>query len=842
MDSPHVLVTEQLASLSLRDDNVTIIDSVSLRQADERAYSQLSSAKDSRSSPANNSKFQVNHRLKEIEEADHEKNKVIKVYQTDAGRAFRKSSSPSSSHGEIGSNPTGKRTEAVDAERQFNDNDIIINNNYGRNKESIDSFSAPVQTILVESVRRSDLSQSEVQAVSPTEKDGQADDLSSSFAAAAELDPPTCRGPVGGLAVAYRIPSDYGVSAHFGAGGKRHYDYNAYSPEIAGDFFTGTSQDGGCGGNTFEQPSKFYRPVPVESEDGYDDDCLLPDLSPDLDDLLTPGDLEEFLGVHHTLDNFDDLLPILKMFAAGDDVLNPVLNPFISAQQGLLTSIPPGQQNAFVKANPTTSTPLSFPNLPLGTTKEQMQLTAGNLLPEVSTAYEPNAVKTISWDGVRLNDFVPNSMSNARPTEFQCSSFNGNDVKPSVRFPRAPPQGSPQVYGNSGMQRSPVQHNYGQMKVEVDADNKRGMTSPFLSNPAVPSRPVMNAGAGAQSGPMVEQPPLRPPYAVSRMPISTTAAPATAPAISGSPNVLSRPQCSAAQQRTEELMNERRQLAKASSVIARLTREQLVVLDPDQDTLLHLAIAKNERYLTESLISRLDRENLTDSMINLKNKQGQSPLCLATVTNQPAIVRLLVERTVDVNALIPLGAKHLNVFCNPIHFASSNGKEWIQTLGELLNSNSLKLSAFDSEGHNALHKAVSSHGQNLFCGKNCEKIDSRESIQQLIIRGIDINQPNGLNGKTALHMSLEKGNLALFLDIISFASQRIPASHILNARTGFGGDTLLHIVARSFRTPDAMMLVQYMLGCGANAQLRNNDNRLPWEVASLPQVAEILKL
>ena len=39
--------------------------------------------------------------------------------------------------------------------------------------------------------------------------------------------------------------------------------------------------------------------------------------------------------------------------------------------------------------------------------------------------------------------------------------------------------------------------------------------------------------------------------------------------------------------------------------------------------LLHLAIAKNERYLTEALISRLDRDKLTDSMINLRNKQGQ---------------------------------------------------------------------------------------------------------------------------------------------------------------------------------------------------------------------------
>lgn len=532
MESREVLVAEQLASLSLRDDKVTIIDSVSLRQTDDRATGQqLSSAKDPRSSSVAISKLQVDNRLKEIEEADHEKNKTKN--QANAGRASLTSSSPT---------PSNRETE-VDGERH-------LSRNYDRNDESIDSFiNEPVQTILIESVRRPDWSPPSEAQASQMERDGQSD-----VAAAAELDPPTCRGPVGGLAVAYQIPSDYGVSARFGAGAKRHYDY-AYSPEAA-VAFTSTSHDdgGGSSSSTFEQPSKFYRPVPVESEDGFDDDgSLLPELSSDLDDLLTQVDLEEFLG-HHALDNFDDLLPMLKMFA-GDDVPNPAL-PLISAQQSQPMFISPGHQQGAYRTDPITSTPLSFPNLSLGATKQHVQI-AGNVLPEVSTSYDPNPMKNISWDGVRPNGFVPNSISDSPPAEFQSSDFNGNDVKPCVPSPRVPPQGSPQIYGNSGMQGSPV-HSYGQMKVEVDAD--MGMTvlpqtSPFLSNPPGPYRPyptpAMNEGAGAQrAAPMAVQPSLLPPYAVSRMPITTTAPPATASANAASPNGLNRLQYSAAQKRT----------------------------------------------------------------------------------------------------------------------------------------------------------------------------------------------------------------------------------------------------------------------------------------------------
>lgn len=293
----------------------------------------------------------------------------------------------------------------------------------------------------------------------------------------------------------------------------------------------------------------------------------------------------------------------------------------------------------------------------------------------------------------------------------------------------------------------------------------------------------------------------------------------------------------------DQSLTERKQLAKASSVIARLTREQLVTPDSDQDTLLHLAIAKNERYLTEALISRLDRDKLTDSMINLRNKQGQTPLCLATVTNQWALVRLLVDRGADVNVRIPLGAKQTKSFCSPLHFAASNGKEWVRTLEQLLRAKTIDLSALDSEGCSALHKAVMANGLNLFYGRNGEIIDSRESVRLLVLHGIEISQQDGVQSKTALNIALDRGDFDLFYYILSLASPRLSLPLLLNARTGRRGDTLLHVAATLQIDPSHQLtLVRQMLSRGANPQLRNWDNRLPWELATRPQIAEVLQV
>jgi ankyrin repeat protein len=300
---------------------------------------------------------------------------------------------------------------------------------------------------------------------------------------------------------------------------------------------------------------------------------------------------------------------------------------------------------------------------------------------------------------------------------------------------------------------------------------------------------------------------------------------------------------------SEEVTLERRKLAKACSLVARLTRDELLLPDEDQDTLLHMVIAKSESYMTEALLHRLDRDGLTESIINLKNKQGQTPLCLATITNQWKVVQMLVERRADVNVRIPLGGvggggdgteARLNTrYCNPVHFAASNGLAWLQTLKELLRSANVDLRAVDSEGCSALHKAVMTHGLQVTSGQACELIDSRSSITQLFnaVSNLDINQQDGVNQKTAWQTAFEKMNLELIEHLLQLIGSLPHAGDVVSHRIGPNEDTMLHVAAGlQVNDPTLVRLLKLIIGMGADSTTLNRNNLRPWQVASSCQV------
>jgi len=77
----------------------------------------------------------------------------------------------------------------------------------------------------------------------------------------------------------------------------------------------------------------------------------------------------------------------------------------------------------------------------------------------------------------------------------------------------------------------------------------------------------------------------------------------------------------------------------------------------------------------------------------------QTPLSLATLANNPRLVRLLVDRGATVNAQVYENGCHgSGPFCAAVHVASSHGLLYLDTLAELLKSPNVDLAVIDSQG------------------------------------------------------------------------------------------------------------------------------------------------
>lgn len=293
--------------------------------------------------------------------------------------------------------------------------------------------------------------------------------------------------------------------------------------------------------------------------------------------------------------------------------------------------------------------------------------------------------------------------------------------------------------------------------------------------------------------------------------------------------------------------------------VAGLKDSDLLQQDAEGDTVLHLAIVKDEFILVEALLKRLEREGLTSRVINIQNMQHQTPLCLAVMSNSPANVRRLVEAGADVNFQVHrnlsnnMGPKYYSI----IHFVASRGLAWSDTLDELLKAKNLDLNALNSEGLSCLHCAIDSHGR--LGSSDCQVIDSRRTIYKLLCRGANLALQDGLSGKTPLHCVVEKKNLdflSWFLDLVRYVSETSPAlsgstnaggaetngtflQQIINARTGTGASALNIAVALQMDPAQRTNIVRLLIRHGA--RLTRNDSALRKELMKIPDVAAMLK-
>ncbi|XP_020657629.3 NF-kappa-B inhibitor alpha [Pogona vitticeps] len=160
----------------------------------------------------------------------------------------------------------------------------------------------------------------------------------------------------------------------------------------------------------------------------------------------------------------------------------------------------------------------------------------------------------------------------------------------------------------------------------------------------------------------------------------------------------------------------------------------------DGDTILHLAIIHEEKFLSLEIIHQAGRD--TD-FLNFQNNLNQTPLHLAVITDQPEIAETLLKAGCDAEIRDFRGN-------TPLHIACEQGS--LRGVGVLTQYclkhqiNSL-LQSSNYNGHTCLHLA-SIQGYLAI-------------VEHLLSLGADVNAQEPCNGRTALHLAVDLQNQEL---------------------------------------------------------------------------------
>lgn len=275
--------------------------------------------------------------------------------------------------------------------------------------------------------------------------------------------------------------------------------------------------------------------------------------------------------------------------------------------------------------------------------------------------------------------------------------------------------------------------------------------------------------------------------------------------------------------------------------LAPLEPEQLQHRDQEGDTLLHIAVAREEHLLLKALLTRLDRDALLSDLINSRNIQQHTALYMAVYTNQLAAVQSLIQWGADVNVQIH---RHLDAgyrFYRPIHCAASKGVEWSNVLEELLKSPNIDVHAVNSEGRTALHCAIEAHNPlGLPDGK---PVDSLRNIYLLAREKVNLGKPDGLSGRTPLHYVIEKKDpdfVGWFLGLLRTTCGGGSLTDIVNAPTSSQWTALRIAEQLTIDAAKRVRIIQLLLQHGADASPKN-DNTLRRDLCKIPQINQMLK-
>lgn len=206
-------------------------------------------------------------------------------------------------------------------------------------------------------------------------------------------------------------------------------------------------------------------------------------------------------------------------------------------------------------------------------------------------------------------------------------------------------------------------------------------------------------------------------------------------------------------------------------------RHLTAVQDENGDSVLHLAVIHLHAQLVRDLLE-VTCGLVLDDIINMRNDLYQTPLHLAVITKQEAVVEDLLRAGADPSLLDRLGNSVL-------HLAAKEGHDQILSILLKHKKAALLIDHPNGEGQNAIHIAVMSN--------------SMPCLKQLVAAGADINAQEQKSGRTALHLAVEHDNISLAGYLLLEGDADVDS-------TTYDGTTPLHIAAGRGSTRMAALL------------------------------------
>ncbi|EFB13115.1 hypothetical protein PANDA_004619, partial [Ailuropoda melanoleuca] len=195
-------------------------------------------------------------------------------------------------------------------------------------------------------------------------------------------------------------------------------------------------------------------------------------------------------------------------------------------------------------------------------------------------------------------------------------------------------------------------------------------------------------------------------------------------------------------------------------------RHLTAVQDENGDSVLHLAIIHLHAQLVRDLLE-VTSGLISDDIINMRNDLYQTPLHLAVITKQEAVVEDLLRAGADLSLLDRTGNSVL-------HLAAKEGQDKILSILLKHKKAAPLMDHPNGEGLNAIHIAVMS--------------DSMPCLLLLVAAGADVNAQERKSGRTALHLAVERDNISLAGCLLLEGDAHVD-------RTTYDGTTPLHIAA-----------------------------------------------
>eukprot|EP00112_Aurelia_sp_Birch-Aquarium-sp1_P009817 Seg213.4 transcript_id=Seg213.4/GoldUCD/mRNA.D3Y31 product="Nuclear factor NF-kappa-B p100 subunit" protein_id=Seg213.4/GoldUCD/D3Y31 len=221
--------------------------------------------------------------------------------------------------------------------------------------------------------------------------------------------------------------------------------------------------------------------------------------------------------------------------------------------------------------------------------------------------------------------------------------------------------------------------------------------------------------------------------------------------------------------------------------------QSLLQRDKEDDTYLHIAIARNE----QSYVAKILQTDVAKELINAQNSHGQTPLHIATIMGQGDVVKLLLQS----GAILQL---QNNDGDTSIHLATKLGKiACLMTLCESATKEILNIG--NDSGEVPLHLAV--------------KSENLQAFGLFLQKGADVSFRNKMTGMTALHFAVEKENKEMVERLLELEAD-------VNAQTT-NGNTPLHSLLRAEQRNTVILLLEK----GADINAKNKDGKSPHDLA-----------